>query len=79
MDAYTIQKALSAAATQGPWCIFFIALLFYVLRDSSRRENRLMDYLSKLDGVCSDILGVKQDVTDMKNDVKVIKAVILRE
>ena len=79
MDPAVMQKVIEVTVTQGPWAVLFVALLFYVLRESGKRENRLLDYLSKLDMVCAAVTIVQTDVADVKNDVKGIKAVVMHD
>jgi len=43
-------EVLKSVASQGPWAVLFVALLFYVLRINERREERLLSALEKLGG-----------------------------
>ncbi len=69
-------ELLKIAATQGPWAVLFVALLFYTMRDAANRERLLMDFLGKLadslraltekyDALYDDVCEIKQDVRVM--------------
>jgi hypothetical protein len=67
MDWSLVFKSI---ATQGPWAILFVALLWWVMRESSRREDRLMNFLQlvggKIEQICADLVDVKCDIHDIK-------------
>lgn len=75
---------LAKAAEQGIWAALFVALLFYVLRVSERREEKLMGCLEKFsekyDEITESLCEVKQevqkigkDVAEYKEDLKELK------
>lgn len=88
-------EVIKMAASQGLWAVLFVALLFYVLRNSQSREERLVQERQQseakatereeklmvcINALCShyetmskDIDGVKGDIGDMKQDIKVLK------
>lgn len=88
-------EVIKMAASQGLWAVLFVALLFYVLRNSQSREERLvqerqqseakatereeklMDCVNSLcthfESISKDVDGVKADIGDMKQDIKVLK------
>lgn len=52
------QETIKLVATQGPYAALFVALLFYVLRENARREDRLLR--------CLEVLGEKYDILDKR-------------
>ena len=62
MDAST----LSFFATQGPWALLFVLLLFWVLRENAKREERLIkcldDLAPKIDGIVHDLGEIKEQI-----------------
>lgn len=52
------QEIIKMVASQGPYAALFVALLFYVLRENARREDRLLK--------CLEVLGEKYDILDKR-------------
>lgn len=61
------QEVIKVAASQGFFAVLFVMLLFYVLRENSKREDRYQQIINNLS--CK--LGI---VEDIQNDVKEIKS-----
>jgi len=58
-------ELIKYAASQGIFAALFAALLFYVLKENSRREERLMEFfnvmsekLSTIDGKLNSVLKI---------------------
>ena len=60
------QEIVKMAASQGFFAMLFTALLFYVLKENSKREGRYQDIINEL----TEKFGV---VEDIREDVKKIK------
>jgi len=56
-------EVLKLIATQGAFAVLFTYLLFYVLNESSKRENKYQSTTQELTGLLPEI---KQDVEDIK-------------
>lgn len=55
------------AITQGIWAVLFVSLLFYVLRENSKREAKYQDVISSL----SDSFEcLKDNFCELKDDFK---------
>ncbi|HOV79349.1 MAG TPA: BhlA/UviB family holin-like peptide [Bacillota bacterium] len=71
------QEIIKLAASQGLWAVLFVALLFYVLKENAKREDRLMVCLEKMgtqfDGISKDLGDVKDEVKEIRDDVKELK------
>lgn len=78
------QEALRLAANQGIWAVLFVALLFYVLRNGEKREQRLVDEAKssevkaeareeKLMKHLDSMSGICKDVDQVKVDVGEMK------
>lgn len=59
-------EVIKLVASQGAWALLFVWLLFYVLKENSKRENNYQTTINKL----ADKLSI---VEDMKEDIKEIK------
>lgn len=68
------QEIIRLATSQGLWAVLFVALLFYVLRENAKREERLLSCLDNLtreyDSLSREVNIVKGDVCEIKEDVK---------
>lgn len=56
-------------ASQGAWALLFVWLLFYVLRENSKRENNYQETINKLADKISIIEDIKEDVKEIKTKV----------
>ncbi len=69
------QEIIKMAASQGLFAVLFVALLFYVLHNNQKREERLLTCLDALgkqyESLSKDIGEVKDDVKDLKRGVRV--------
>lgn len=71
------QEIIKLALSQGIFAVLFVWLLFYVLKENSKREERLLKCLEML-GEKYDILDkrverVETTVCEIKDDVKEIR------
>ena len=53
--------------TQGIFCVLFVYLLLYVLKENSTRECNYQSLLNKLTEKFNIVEDVKRDVEDIKN------------
>jgi preprotein translocase subunit YajC len=51
-------KIIEVLATQGPFVVLFVYLLFYVLKQNARREGQYQETINKL----ADRLAVVEDI-----------------
>lgn len=58
-------EAVKMAANQGLWALLFVILLFWVLKENSKRESKYQDIISKLS-------------EDIETEVKAIKNKIFK-
>lgn len=65
------EEIFKLALSNGIWAVLFVALLFYQLKDSAKREKKYQDTISKL----NEHLDV---VEDIKSEIKEIRSVILK-
>ncbi|MGJ0845953.1 BhlA/UviB family holin-like peptide [Tissierella praeacuta] len=61
------KEIMKVFITQGAYAILFVYLLFYVLKENAKRENRLMQYFE------GDIKEIKGDIEDIKDSLLDIK------
>ena len=60
-------KVLDLAMQQGIWAVLFVALLFFVLNENSKRESKYQDIISKL---TEKFECIEQELSCIKDDVK---------
>jgi preprotein translocase subunit YajC len=59
-------KILETLATQGPFVVLFVYLLFYVLKQNATREGRYQETITKL----ADRLAVVEDIKESLGEIK---------
>lgn len=68
------QEIIRLAASQGLWSVLFVALLFYVLRENAKREERLLTALEKLsmqyEALTRNVEEIKEDVKELKGRIE---------
>lgn len=60
------QEILKYLITQGVFAVLFVYLLFYVLRENSKREERYHNIIDELSKRLNKIDDVDQNVKDIK-------------
>ena len=65
------QEILKVAMSQGLWAVLFVALLFYVLRENSTREQKYQDiiqkFTEKFELIEEGLRALKDDVRDVRD------------
>lgn len=68
---------LKLAMTQGIWAVLFVALLFYVLQNNEKREERLLKCLEQMgeqyEALADDVKETRDDVREVREDIKELK------
>ena len=59
-------EVLKLIATQGAFAILFSYLLFYVLKENSKRESNYQSIIQELTGL---LPTIKQDVAEIKEKI----------
>lgn len=62
-------EILQLAASQGLWAVMFVILLLYVLKENSKREEKIQDIISNLTERLDMLDVIKRDVVEMKDDL----------
>lgn len=62
-------EIVKTIASQGAWALLFVWLLFYVLKENSKRENNYQETINKLADNISIIEDIKEDVKEIKTKV----------
>jgi hypothetical protein len=57
-------EVFKLALTQGPFAALFVALLFWVLRENSKRENTLMSFFDKIDARTANIERRQESISE---------------
>lgn len=58
------------ALKSGIFAVLFVFLLFYVLKDSRKREQKYQDTIEKLSNHIDVVKDVKKDVIDIKRALR---------
>lgn len=61
-----LETSLNYFASQGPWALLFVILLFWVLKENAKREERL---ISCLDELSSKYDTISKDVGEIKDSI----------
>lgn len=56
-------EIIKLAMSQGLWAVLFVSLLFYVLRENSKRESELRAIIDKLSDKFDDL---KSEIEEIK-------------
>lgn len=56
-------EVIKLAMSQGLWAVLFVTLLFYVLKENSKRESELRAIIDKLSDKFDDL---KRDIEEIK-------------
>lgn len=63
------QELVKMAASQGFFAVLFVALLFYVLRENSKREASYQEIIAELSGKLGIVEDIQDDVKEIKNKI----------
>ncbi len=63
---YMEREVMQIMKTQGVFAVLFCFMLFYVLRENSKREGKYQEIISNLTDKFEDI---KDDVKEIKNKI----------
>lgn len=69
------EKITDLAVQQGIWAVLFVALLFFVLNENSKRESKYQDIISKL---TDKFQCIEEGLNCIKEDVKEVKDKIFK-
>ena len=80
------EQLLKLAASNGIWATLFVVLFLYTIYDSRHREKnyqRIIEENQKIiqglsNEIKTEVQGTKEDVGEIKQDVKHLKAIIER-
>lgn len=59
-------EVLLMVAKSGVFAVLFVILLFYVLKDSRKREQNYQNVLNKLTKELSSVFNIEEDVKSIK-------------
>lgn len=79
-------EIVKVAAANGLWALLFVALLFYQLQDSRKREikyQRIIESLSNslktLDDVREDVIEIKANTAKCEKKIKSVRKEVINE
>lgn len=67
------QEIFKLAVSQGIWAALFVALLFYVLKENSRREQELRQTIDNLVSKFEILKSIEEALSYLKEDVREMK------
>ena len=68
------EEIVRSAASNGIWAVMFVWLLFYLLNDSRKREQRYQDLITELTERLETLVEVRDDVKVIKDSVTRVPA-----
>ena len=74
------QEVVKLAVSQGIWAVLFVWLLFYVLKQGAKREDRLIACVEKFGNDMAtkdDIQVLKCEVQEVRGDIKELKGKVM--
>ena len=63
-------EIINLALSNGIWAVLFLGLLIFQLKDSRKREVKYQNTISSLNRSLGVVNSIKEDVDEMKQDVK---------
>ena len=63
-------EIINLALSNGIWAVLFLGLLIFQLKDSHKRETKYQNTISNLNKSLGVVNSIKEDVDEMKQDVK---------
>lgn len=63
------QEIFNLALSNGIWSAMFLGLLVYELKDSSKREKKYQDTISKLNEHLDAVSDIKEEVKEIRQAV----------
>jgi len=63
-------EVIQLAASQGLWAMLFVCLLFYVLKENSKREQSFQDIILALTEKLDTLESIKADLAEIKDDLQ---------
>lgn len=71
-----MQQIFELALKNGLWAVLFLFLLFYILKDSAKREKKYQDTIEKLSKHLETVNDIKEQVN---NIVEIITEPVIRK
>lgn len=66
-------EVITLIAKSGVWAVLFVSLLYYVLYDARRRENKYQNIIDKLSDKLDCVEEIKVSVNETKINVEELK------
>jgi len=63
------EEIMGLAVSNGIFAVLFVFLLFYLLKDSAKREKKYQDTIGSLSRHLEIVNDIKEDVIEIKNVV----------
>lgn len=72
------QEILKFVMTQGVFAVLFVWLLFYVLKENSKREAELRKTIDSLAEKFELLKNIEEALKDLKSDIKEVRDSVYR-
>ena len=60
------EEIFSQATANGIWAVLFVALLFFILQDSAKREKKYQETISKLNQHLDCVEDIKDEIKEIR-------------
>lgn len=65
-----VEELIKIAAPNGLYAVLFVFLLFWVLKENSKREDKYQDTIGKLADKLTVVETIQKDICIFKEDIK---------
>lgn len=66
-------EVLKVVTSQGAWAVLFVLLLFYILRENSRREMNYQNIIQSLADNLDIVNDIQDEVASIKESVEALQ------
>ena len=63
------EEIFSQATANGIWAVLFVALLFFILQDSAKREKKYQETISKLNQHLDCVEDIRDEIKDIRTSL----------
>lgn len=65
-----VSEIFELALSNGIWAVLFVFLLFYQIKDSTKRETKYLETIGALTNKLDLVEDIQKDVIEIKSEIK---------